>query len=187
MNERQVLCPVCGSNEVRVVPMARRVRAQDGTELEFTVSITKCGRCGEEFYTREQSLASSRASAATLREREGLLSPDRIRAIRDFYGLTQAEFEKALRLGPKTVVRWESGTVRQGATANSLLLAIEGNPVAFAKVAEANGLEPATLGVSGYTIVSKVVSGSTSVAREPIQFRNFRKVKPVPPKKAAMG
>src|SRR5207249_6858599 len=100
-----------------------------------------CGRCGEEFYPRDQSLASSRAAASVVRGHENLLSPERIRAIRLSYQMTQADFERALRLGPKTVVRWETGTVRQSAIANSLLLAIEGNSVAFEKVATANGFE----------------------------------------------
>src|SRR5690348_15951171 len=123
MSGDPIRCPVCRSVETGLVSAPRQVTADDATPLEFPDEFTRCRHCGEEFYTRDQSLASSRAAARVLREREGLLPPDRIRAIRDSYGLTQADFEKALRLGPKTVVRWESGTVRQSAMANSLLLA----------------------------------------------------------------
>src|SRR5207248_1199322 len=108
----------------------------------------------------------------------------RIRAIRESYGLTQAEFERALRLGAKTVVRWESGTVRQGATANSLLLAIEGNRQAFVKVADSNGVDVPATSVSDAQAVGEVVSkfsgtftASTSKPRELIQFKKFRTFK----------
>src|SRR5207302_1398387 len=127
MSGDPVRCPVCRSVETDLVSAPRQVTAADdaATPLEFIDQFTRCGHCGEEFYTREQSLASSRAAATAMREHERLLPPDRIRAIRESYRMTQAEFERALRLGAKTVVRWESGTVRQSATANSLLLAIE--------------------------------------------------------------
>ena len=194
MNGDPVRCPVCRSIETNVISAPRLVTADDATPLEFLDRFTRCGRCGEEFYTREQSLASSRAAATVLREHDGLLSPDRIRAIRESYDLTQAEFEKALGLGPKTVVRWESGTVRQGATANSLLLAIEGNRQAFAKVAEANGAEVTAIGVQEAQAVGEVVSrfagtftASTSKPRELIQFKKFRKFKPVPANEVAMA
>src|SRR5712692_524363 len=98
MTSQPLSCPACQSAETRIVSAPRQVRAEDGATLEFTDEFTRCAQCGEEFYTRDQSLASSRAAAAVLREHERLLPPDRIRAIRQSYGLTQADFERALRL-----------------------------------------------------------------------------------------
>jgi putative zinc finger/helix-turn-helix YgiT family protein len=139
--------------------------------LDFIDERTRCAQCEEEFYTRDQSLASSRAAAKVLREHERLLTPDRIKAIRESFGLTQADFERALRLGPKTVVRWESGTVRQGATANSLLLAIEGSPATFWKVAAANGFTvPEFVSIGRQAGVEIRVSPDWLFSSMPIQF-----------------
>jgi HTH-type transcriptional regulator / antitoxin MqsA len=134
-------CAACGRAGLAVSRQQHDVTAEDGTVLQFEDEAYRCEHCGETRFTPEQSLASSRARAGVLRTYEHLLPPDRIKSIRESYGLTQADFERALRLGPKTVVRWESGTVRQSAIANSLLLAIDGNRTAFAKVAEANGVD----------------------------------------------
>ena len=205
MTDRQLSCPVCGNAEVGPVTAPRHVRADDGTMLEFTDQFNKCGRCGEEFYTRDQSLASSRAAASVVRGHENLLSPERIRAIRLSYQMTQADFERALRLGPKTVVRWESGTVRQSAIANSLLLAIEGNSIAFAKVAEANGVEVVTVAQTSspepvfvYGSQMKPIFASTFVTytigntiadtgSSPRRYDKFRKIKPAPPKRVKVA
>src|SRR5216683_2864224 len=102
MTDHQFSCPVCASTQGAVVSARRQARADGGTTLDFTDYFSQCAKCGEEFYTREQSLASSRAAATVLRQHEGLLPPDRIRAIRESHGVTQADFERALRLGPKT-------------------------------------------------------------------------------------
>jgi hypothetical protein len=63
-----------------------------------------------------------------LRVHEGLLSPAQITAIRETLGLSQADLEKALGIGPKTVVRWEKGTVRQSRAADRLLRILAAHP-----------------------------------------------------------
>lgn len=54
-----------------------------------------------------------RRAADQIRDEEGLLGPHEIRAIRERYRLSQADFERLLGTGPKTVTRWERGTVVQ--------------------------------------------------------------------------
>ncbi len=51
----------------------------------------------------------------------GLLTPDEIREIRRSFAMSQAAFEDLLGAGPKTVVRWEKGSVFQSATADRLM------------------------------------------------------------------
>lgn len=69
----------------------------------------------------EQAREAHLARLAVLRGHEGLLSPREIRSIREQLGLTQEELERRIRAGKKSVVRWESGRVRQS-RANDLLL-----------------------------------------------------------------
>ena len=50
--------------------------------------------------------------------------------IREGLGLTQQSFEQLLGVGPKTVVRWERGTVFQNRATDSLLRVIRAFPEA---------------------------------------------------------
>jgi HTH-type transcriptional regulator / antitoxin MqsA len=99
-----------------------------------------CGACGERFYAHQQALASDRARAGALRRHEGLLPPDEIRAIRGRYGLTQDALERLIRVGPKTVVRWERGTVCQSAAVDTLLGILRDEPAAVARLAARAGV-----------------------------------------------
>jgi len=42
--------------------------------------------------------------------------------------MSQAAFEELLGVGPKTVIRWEKGTVFQGATADRLMRLLRTQP-----------------------------------------------------------
>ena len=114
-------CPFCGAEAVRVTTATHTTNADDGARLTYRERLSRCARCGAEFFTHEQSLAASRSRASVLRTHEGLLAPEKIRSIRVRYGLSQAELERLLGLGAKTVVRWERGTVRQSHAADLLL------------------------------------------------------------------
>jgi|SRR6266853_513756 len=126
-----LVCSICGAGEPQVVRARRQVTADDGTVLEFDDECTRCQKCGVEYYTRDQSLAASRARAGALRAHEGLLSPQGIRAIRERLGYTQSQLEQVLAVGPKTVVRWEKGTVRQSRLADRFLRTLAAYPNAI--------------------------------------------------------
>lgn len=161
-----VVCPACGASEADLVRERRSVTADDGTELAFEEEFSRCRACGVEHYTRDQSLAASRARAAALRAHEGLLSPLEIRAIRGRLGYTQAQLEKVLGVGAKTVVRWEKGTVRQSRLADRFLRTLAANPQvvyesAVSAMASAFGA-PATTRVTSYGYVT-TLGGFTAV------------------------
>jgi HTH-type transcriptional regulator / antitoxin MqsA len=90
--------------------------------------VPTCTSCGEYFVDIDEFDAMQRELSERIRAEEGLLAPTRIRAIRESMGLTQQEFEKVLGVGPKTVVRWERGTVFQSAAIDKLLRAVEAVP-----------------------------------------------------------
>src|SRR5258706_131308 len=113
-------CPMCRSGDIGITQQTVTEKAR-GRTVAFLDERSKCKSCGEEFYTVEQSLASSSAYTAAVREANGLLSPGQIRAARLTLGMTQEEFESALAVGKKTVVRWERGTVAPSMAANGLL------------------------------------------------------------------
>lgn len=99
-------------------------------EREYTIGrrsavvrdeFMRCPVCAEEFYLPGQMDAVQRRASAAIRDEEGLLLPEEIRAIREGLGLSQADFERLLGVGPKTVVRWEKGTVFQNKATDALL------------------------------------------------------------------
>lgn len=100
----------------------------------------RCARCGEDFYINDMADATLRRATAKIREEDGLLAPDRIIALREKYGLTQAGLERLIGAGEKTVVRWERGTVAQNQTADTLLRVLDGHPQVVARLAEERGV-----------------------------------------------
>jgi len=112
-------CPICETrlepvSEAREVRIGRRsARVQD--------LFLRCPGCDEEFYLPGQMDATLRRASEAIRKAEGLLPPSAIRAIRARLGLSQQAFEQLLGVGPKTVVRWEKGTVFQNRATDSLL------------------------------------------------------------------
>jgi HTH-type transcriptional regulator/antitoxin MqsA len=112
-------CPVCEGplegvseeREVRIGKRSARVRSQ----------FSYCMACEEAYYAPGQMDADLRRASDAVRREEGLLTPDEIRGIRQRLRLTQEAFERLLGVGPKTVVRWEKGTVFQNRSTDSLI------------------------------------------------------------------
>jgi putative zinc finger/helix-turn-helix YgiT family protein len=133
-------CPICGSADLSTQNYDGQIRTRDGAELPYTAEHSKCRNCGEEFFTRRQSRASSRAAAAAKRAYGGLLTPAEIASVRAKYGVTQALLERILKLGKKTVVRWEAGTVCQSQAADQLLREVRDSPGRFFQLADEAGV-----------------------------------------------
>ncbi|MEO5825691.1 MAG: type II toxin-antitoxin system MqsA family antitoxin [Gemmatimonadales bacterium] len=119
-------CPLCGGEittfrgSTEVMIGARQIVVRDAHE--------RCTECGEGFYGPGQLERLERDAASQIRAREGLLTPDQIRAIRERLGLSQAAFEQLLGVGPKTVVRWERGTVFQNRSTDALIRVVDAVP-----------------------------------------------------------
>lgn len=129
-------CMECGKSDFAAVQRMATHVTKNGRQIQFADELTRCIHCGEEFYTHEQSMAHSRALATAVREAEGLFSPERIREIRMRLSLSQENFERALGVGRKTVVRWERGTVPPSRAANGLIWFAERYPSAFLEFAQ---------------------------------------------------
>ena len=131
-------CPVCGGfmdsvSEEREVSIGRR-------SARILDEFGRCAECGESLYAPGQLDATLRRASDAIRREEGLLSSASIREIREKLGLTQHEFEKLLGVGPKTVVRWEKGTVFQNRSTDSLLRVIDALPESARFLAQLHGV-----------------------------------------------
>jgi len=125
-------CYVCGGNAVlveepREVPVGNR-------SVVIEDRFHRCEECGETFYTGDMGDEALRRASAAVRQEEGLLMPEEIREIRQRYGLSQADLERLIGAGPKTVVRWERGTIFQNKTADTLLRVLRDHPEVVAEL-----------------------------------------------------
>jgi HTH-type transcriptional regulator/antitoxin MqsA len=121
-------CVVCGSLDVSTFER-ERILAVGGREIRIPGDIaTKCASCGEEFYTGAQAREADRKVVEVRRLREGLLSGENVKKIRQALGMSQSSLEKALGIGAKTIVRWENGTSVQSRLMDSMLRLVAFNP-----------------------------------------------------------
>lgn len=120
-------CVLCGGTVSRR-PVTVDIAVGARRSVPVIRTLLQCEGCQETYYAPGEMDEVHRAAAAAVREREGLLSSTEIRELRESLGMTQAELEDVLRVGPKTVVRWERGTVFQNKSTDTLLRALRDVP-----------------------------------------------------------
>jgi HTH-type transcriptional regulator / antitoxin MqsA len=154
------MCSICGGPAV-LVEEPHTLKLGD-RPVTFMDQFYRCGRCGEGFFHGEMMDASLRRATAVLRAQDGLLAPDEIVGLRKKYGLTQAELERLIGAGEKTVVRWERGTVAQNKTADTLLRVLLDHPEVVAALKRQNGLTKPARRRSSATAASKAKSAAAA-------------------------
>jgi putative zinc finger/helix-turn-helix YgiT family protein len=87
-----------------------------------------CPKCHEVVLRSRDARRLSEDAIAIYRRKHGLLSADQIRAIRERFELTQAQFARLLRLGANTLSRWEAGRNVQTEAMDMLLRLIRDLP-----------------------------------------------------------
>ena len=58
---KEAVCPTCGKGPIQLISGYSSVSNSDGLRLAFGDEWSRCASCGEEFYTKKQSLASTEA------------------------------------------------------------------------------------------------------------------------------
>jgi HTH-type transcriptional regulator/antitoxin MqsA len=127
-------CVMCGS-PAPLVEESRTLRMGD-RPVTFMDRLFRCKRCGEGFFHGGMMDDSLRRATAVIRAEDGLLAPAEIVELRRKYSLTQAQLERLIGAGEKTVVRWERGTVAQNKTADTLLRVLRDHPEVVADLAK---------------------------------------------------
>lgn len=131
-------CHMCGGE-------ARLVRDQMQIHIGHRVASIaadrmRCKACRAEFFLPGQMHAAQKLAADQLRAEEGLLAPADVKGIRAMYAWSQADLERVLGAGSKTVIRWERGTVFQSKSTDALLRVLRDVPEAAAYLASRNGM-----------------------------------------------
>jgi HTH-type transcriptional regulator/antitoxin MqsA len=123
-------CPECGGSIKRTrtivtTRIGRRAIPVSGKFLQCQ------GDCREIYFEPGEADEVSRRAAEIARTSDELLTPQEIREIRRQHDLTQQQLEQLLNVGPKTVVRWEKGTVVQNAATDTLLRLLRDVPAVY--------------------------------------------------------
>ena len=101
----------------------------NGEEVSVASALhLSCPKCAEVVLRFQDAKRLHEDAITAYRRKHGLLSADEIRAIRERFGLTQAELAQLLKLGGNTVSRWESGRNVQTAAMDLLLKMIRDLP-----------------------------------------------------------
>jgi len=121
-------CPVCGEQAMAPSTEPILVEFRDDTYSVVGFTYETCSACGESLHPAGQIDDIQRAAVTMARRDRGLLTPDEIRRLRTDLGLTQVSLEGVLGVGPKSVTRWEKGTVFQSAVADRFMRLIWAHP-----------------------------------------------------------
>jgi putative zinc finger/helix-turn-helix YgiT family protein len=123
------VCSVCGARGIEL----RRDPLDLGTD-ERTVMVDPdfdyehCTVCGEDLIPADRLDQLFRDAVSIERTEDGLLDSAEIQRLRLDLGLTQSLLERLLGVSPKTVTRWESGTVRQSRIADNFMRLLAAHP-----------------------------------------------------------
>ena len=120
-------CPVCGGKIMDIHgPIEWEVKGEQ--IIVDDADYCLCASCGEIYLESGMDGDIHRRAVDQYKRDNGLLSGDEVRELRQSLGLSQAKFEKLIGAGPKTVVRWERGSVFQNRTADTLMRVVRDFP-----------------------------------------------------------
>lgn len=100
----------------------RNIMGKDNIIIDSKIAI--CNHCGTELFHKELEERNQEKAFNLYRDKNNILYPEKIKAIRDKYGLTQKEMSKLLGWGDITYHRYENGSLPDQAH-NTLLLLIK--------------------------------------------------------------
>lgn len=139
------ICPMCAGHVSRVT--GQHTVNCGNRQIQVTASLQQCASCGEVFFAPGELSELQKAASQVARSQEGLLMPEEVKSIRMKLGLSQSQLEKLIGTGPKTVIRWEKGTVFQSKVADTLLRLLDSLPSAVEFLSKEMGVPVQPTGV----------------------------------------
>lgn len=94
---KELFCHVCDDyREVNIVKRNEVYRVRD-EEIEIEAQVCICETCGEELLDKELDETNIEKAFEKYRKIHGLLPPNKIKAMREAYGLSQRAFSKLMQ------------------------------------------------------------------------------------------
>jgi len=115
-------CPVCGIEQETDVIEKEEISNVRGDEIKALARIRICCVCGEELFDEELDEENIKRVYDIYREKHGILSPEKIKSIRESYSLSQRAFAKLLGIGEASIVRYETGALPEKSLSNMIML-----------------------------------------------------------------
>ncbi len=114
-------CDGIVETEVRSIKENYEVRGED---ISILANIVYCKNCNEQIFYEKLDNENLNQVYKEFRKRRGYVTPERIKAIRKKYGLSQRALGRLLKLDEVTINRYENGSLPSDAH-NKLLISIE--------------------------------------------------------------
>jgi HTH-type transcriptional regulator/antitoxin MqsA len=126
----KTLCSLCGEGHVtpRSEDTVTEYRGQKGTVM---LRYAECDVCGSEITGDADGRANKRAVLRFRKHVDGLLAGEEIRAIREKYGVTQAQAAKLFGGGPVAFSKYENDDVSHSEAMDNLLKLVRRSDEAF--------------------------------------------------------
>lgn len=131
-NRVKMLCDACGDDREfapQTKPRKVSVRGEDISVLE---PVLVCPVCGETQPDLRDGIDSLRLAYDEYRRRHNLLTPERIHAIREQFGLSREAFAAVLGMSPATLYRYEDGALQDDL--HDTLIGACDNPATMARL-----------------------------------------------------
>jgi len=112
---REIFCPNCEQYCPTKLENRRERYTVRGRDIEVPVEALLCAKCGESIGSNEKDKEILDAVHAEYRRQADLLTPERIKEIRDRYRLSQRSFAALLGMSEATINRYEQGGLQDPA------------------------------------------------------------------------
>jgi len=109
------ICPNCEKETEQKLVNAIEEIIIRGEAVPINVEYYKCNECGSEFRDPSSQKDPLETAYHEYRQRHGMLQPEKIKELREQYGLTQQEMSNLLGWGGATLSRYENGALQDEA------------------------------------------------------------------------
>ena len=120
MYENGDRCPIYGSGTIKV-ERKPEIFEYKGQSLTLELTVYSCNVFGEEFFDNEEMKKHQKTIKDFQRRVDGLLTSEKIKQIKEKYGLSQWELARILGIAEKSIAKYEADFVTQSKTINNLL------------------------------------------------------------------
>lgn len=133
------LCPLCG--EGHVTDQIEEIETDyKGHSTQLPQHFLLCDHCGSDFAGAAQAKLNKRTLMAWRKQIDGLLTGAEVAAVREQYGITQAQAARLFGGGPVAFSKYENDDVAQSEAMDTLLRLVRRSPEAFRALVEEKGL-----------------------------------------------
>jgi putative zinc finger/helix-turn-helix YgiT family protein len=133
---KEAFCPNCEEYTEIKLEVEKEIYNVRGESVEIDADITTCIKCGDKLFNEERDSRNIEKAYNLYRKKHGLLPPDKIRKIREKYGLSQRALSRLLGWGEITIHRYENGAIQDNA--HDRLLRLIENPENMRKIFDAS-------------------------------------------------